>query len=530
MQLCHGPAPLDTSAGNISGIDTASVDAFNGLISLDGDVISAAPLRGDEVYVTEELVSAIDLQVGGTFTIFFENESYELRGIGVVRDNALTAVTAFQTASGETAGGVVANLEAVRELTGEPRDLDLIVLSTNGGVRNDLEVIDDLEERVDSYLTTSAVPGSVAFTKADLVGFGELIGSIFVTFFLVFGLFSIAAGVMLIFLTFIMLAAERRSEMGMARAVGMRRLHLTESFIAEGMAYNIGSALVGALLSLGVAYLLIAFMSTIFDDFGLNIVFNFNWEGFVIAYTLGVTLTFITVAFSSWRAANLNIVRAIRDIPEPQLLGDGDRSIGALFKSTLGVIWLRAGRDLDRHRDPAVRDPDFECRWRAAQRACGAGRRAHPARDDRRLRWRAVRPVEVARTRAALGEQASQRRRLGRRHGGPGVRSRVLGRAEQQPGLRLHRRHHAGGPRARHALRPLRRLVARRLQHRQRRAGLVLAAAAAVLALQRRGRRLERPDQRRDVADRDSATTASTATSRCSSCQASPSPPPPRCS
>ena len=322
------------------GVDTASVDAFNGLISPDGDVISAAPLRSDEVYVTEELVSAIDLQVGGTFTIFFENEPHELRAIGVVRDNAMTAVTAFQTASGETAGGVVANLEAVRELTGERRDLDLIVLSTNGGVRNDLEVIDALEERVDSYLTTSAVPGSVAFTKADLVGFGELIGSIFVTFFLVFGLFSIAAGVMLIFLTFIMLAAERRSEMGMARAVGMRRLHLTESFIAEGMAYNIGSALVGALLGLGVAYLLILFMSTIFDDFGLNIVFNFNWVGFVIAYTLGVTLTFITVAFSSWRAANLNIVRAIRDIPEPQLLRTADRSPLALLWSTLGVFWL----------------------------------------------------------------------------------------------------------------------------------------------------------------------------------------------
>ena len=43
----------------------------------------------------------------------------------------------------------------------------------------------------------------------------------FVTIFLIFGLFSIAAGVLLIFLIFVMLAAERRSEMGMARAVGI---------------------------------------------------------------------------------------------------------------------------------------------------------------------------------------------------------------------------------------------------------------------------------------------------------------------
>ena len=38
----------------------------------------------------------------------------------------------------------------------------------------------------------------------------------FTLFFLVLGLFSMAAGVMLIFMIFVMLAAERRSEMGMA--------------------------------------------------------------------------------------------------------------------------------------------------------------------------------------------------------------------------------------------------------------------------------------------------------------------------
>ena len=68
---------------------------------------------------------------------------------------------------------------------------------------------------------------------------------------MVFGLFSIAAGILLIFLIFVMLAAERRAEMGMARAIGMNRVHLTQMFLAEGMAYNLGSAAIGALLGLG---------------------------------------------------------------------------------------------------------------------------------------------------------------------------------------------------------------------------------------------------------------------------------------
>ena len=127
----------------------------------------------------------------------------------------------------------------------------------------------------------------------------------------------------------------------MARAVGMQRLHLTESFLAEGMAYNVGSAAVGALLGLAVAFLLVLALARIFSEaLGFGITFHFNWQGFLIAYSLGVVLTFATVAFSSFRIANLNIVRAIRDLPEPQPLRGADRSIGALIKSAVGALWL----------------------------------------------------------------------------------------------------------------------------------------------------------------------------------------------
>ena len=66
--------------------------------------------------------------------------------------------------------------------------------------------------------------------------------------------FSIAAGVLLIFLIFVMLAAERRSELGIARAVGTRRGHLVQMFLFEGAAYDLAAALVGAVLGAGVAY------------------------------------------------------------------------------------------------------------------------------------------------------------------------------------------------------------------------------------------------------------------------------------
>ncbi len=72
--------------------------------------------------------------------------------------------------------------------------------------------------------------------------------------FTTFGSFSIAAGILLIFLIFVMLAAERRGELGIARAVGTRRGHLVQIFLFEGAAYDLVAAAVGASSGSRVAY------------------------------------------------------------------------------------------------------------------------------------------------------------------------------------------------------------------------------------------------------------------------------------
>jgi ABC-type antimicrobial peptide transport system permease subunit len=326
----------------LAGVDPNSIDVFNGLISPDGEALSAAGLTGDQVYVTERLVEEIGVDTGDSFTIYYRNQPIQMTVAGVVRDNAMTSSNDQAEGFSSTSGGIVTSLERWREITGEANRIDLIAVSAVGGVRDSLSRVDGIEERIDSYIESSGAPLEVILTKQELVDLAELIGSIFVTFFVVFGLFSIAAGVMLIFLMFIMLAAERRSEMGMARAVGMKRMHLTESFIAEGMAYNLGSALVGALLGLAVAGLLVWVMAQIFEDFGLDISFHFNLQGFVIAYFLGLVITFATVAFSSWRAANLNIVEAIRDLPDTVVYKSRRDSLRSLLPATVAVIWTLA--------------------------------------------------------------------------------------------------------------------------------------------------------------------------------------------
>ena len=329
---------------SVVGVDPAAIDSFRDLRSVGGSELSAATLSGRRAYISEDLAEEIDAGAGDTVNLFFEGTPTAFEVIEVVRDTSITGAGADPTV-----GGMVVNLEMLRELTGREGKLTFIVLSITGGVRDTVDQSSALEDRIDDYLFDlrnrfgdehPLGQAEILVTKAEIVELAEQIGSIFVSFFLVFGLFAIAAGVLLIFLIFVMLAAERRSEMGMARAVGMQRLHLTETFLAEGVAYDVGSAAVGAVLGLGVAFLLIQVLSAIGDEFGLSIAFHFNWQGFLIAYCLGVVLTFMTVAFSSFRVANLNIVRAIRDLPEPQPLRGESRSVGGLLQAAVGVLWF----------------------------------------------------------------------------------------------------------------------------------------------------------------------------------------------
>ncbi len=116
---------------------------------------------------------------------------------------------------------------------------------------------------------------------------------------------------------FVMLAAERKSEMGMARAVGTRRFDLVQTFLSEGMGYNVLAAAVGTGLGVIVAVVIANVMASLLSSTSLDISPHVTLRSLVVSYSLGVVLTFLTVTFSSWRISMINIVRAIRDIPEP---------------------------------------------------------------------------------------------------------------------------------------------------------------------------------------------------------------------
>ncbi len=236
-----------------------------------------------------------------------------------------SAAEALRAASVDYEGNIQADLLAVAEGL-EARSMDEGVLSLMADEELATEVSNILEQA--GWKTEAARTRLerqydelsefyVDDTKRDGLDDAELAANAFTTIFVVTGLFGIASGLLLIFLIFVMLAAERKSEMGMTRAIGAQRRHLVQMFVYEGTAYDLAAAAVGVALGVATGMIIALTLGRAFAETDLVIRPSVSLKGLIVSYTLGMLVTFLTVLFSAYRVSRLNVVAAIRDLPEP---------------------------------------------------------------------------------------------------------------------------------------------------------------------------------------------------------------------
>lgn len=322
---------LNEAAANIVGFRASDAEKLGGLKDLDGKEVK---LSGTQVAVNEDLADEIDAQVGDTIHAFYNGEPVDLQIVAIVPAGVLGG--SFQPSQ----NGAAVDFSTLSTLTGQGNNADGVFVSNVGGVKDGMRLSDAAVDKIEPLLKDT--PYQVEAFKQENIRFAELLGNAFTSIFVLFGLFSIAAGVLLIFLIFVMLAAERKPEMGMARAVGAKRRQLVESFLAEGMGYDLGSAIVGLVAGMGVTFAMIGVIkSTAGDQLGLPLVVSFTWTSLVSAFCIGVIATFIVIFIASWRASRLNITSAIRDLPETHAINPEASTLRGYVRAGLnGVLAL----------------------------------------------------------------------------------------------------------------------------------------------------------------------------------------------
>ncbi|HVX30071.1 MAG TPA: ABC transporter permease, partial [Nitrolancea sp.] len=231
----------------ITGLDASKLDDFGGLTSTDGSRIDFAGLPADSVVISSDLADNLDASPGDTLTLYYRNQPHTLTVSAIAPGSILTGYDLQPGTGGFGATGsispnllgVAMPLDRLQDLTGMQGKARFIAVSNAGGVEDGAAQSDAAAASLRAALRQ--IDGGeqlgVNTLKHDSLSTAESISSLFTTFYLLMGLFSIASGILLILLIFTMLASERRSEMGMARAVGMTRGQLIQGFITEGTGY-----------------------------------------------------------------------------------------------------------------------------------------------------------------------------------------------------------------------------------------------------------------------------------------------------
>lgn len=335
------------------GVDPGLADQLQAVRDEDGDLLPLRSLGTDEIVINELAARELDAEPGDQVRLYVLGNPRQYTVAAIGRDAVLTG-----NLEAGGAGGLLP-MDAYQRLLGPrlspPDEWDSILVSAAGGVVEPLEFSEALDDDINAtlaqlersnpglYLSNGLSRFSSDPIKADSLEGAELIASLFTTLFLFMGSFSVAAGVLLIFLIFAMLAEERKPEMGIARAVGMQRNDLIQMFISEGMVYNMGAAVVGVVLGLLFAIGMIAALNSGFENFGFQFTWTVTIKSLVISACIGIVITFVTVVFSSFRASRLNIVAAIRDIPESRYEETFPLTPWRVLRNVLGLFTTAIG-------------------------------------------------------------------------------------------------------------------------------------------------------------------------------------------
>ena len=337
------------------GADAWTSATLGGFTSANGSAVNG-PLAG-QVLLNPTAASELSASVGDHLSISGAAAS--------PTTYTVSAIVRADTRGGFQDGGfgdVFVNLAGAQTLMGIPGRVNYIGVTNVGGLTGGPSHTHTVWPQLNASLASAGGQryGLTVHSvlQSDLLS-AEANSASLTQLFLVLGLFSIGAGCVLIVGIFAMLAEERRGEMGVARAVGMRRGQLIRAYYFEGLAYSAGSALLGTLLGVVVGWGMIQAFANVFGggpgSTAQAIVdsFSFTTRSLVLAYTAGFLLTLVTVTVTSAYVSRMNIVRAIRSQPElverarSQRLLLASGVLLALLGALLYHVGAPSGTDMD---------------------------------------------------------------------------------------------------------------------------------------------------------------------------------------
>jgi putative ABC transport system permease protein len=295
-------------------LDFSKAATFGGT---DSGLTGPPPPPGEAV-INTDLADSLGAAAGDTLTFYLYGRLQPVKVARVVPTRGLAGVGTGAVARNAffTPGTLVA---VARDAGVEPQTFTFV--SNAGSVESGNRYTDQVAAKIRILLGPLTRQGtSIDTAKQSVLDQATAAGNALGALFLFIGSFAIIAGVMLLVVIFAMLAEERKSELGMLRAIGMKRSRLVRTFILEGTVYALVASLIGIVVGMGVGRAVVIVAARIFNrlpagEGGLTLAFHVTPITIINGFAMGFLIAFATVVVTSLRISRINIIAAIRDLP-----------------------------------------------------------------------------------------------------------------------------------------------------------------------------------------------------------------------
>ncbi len=296
----------------IAEIDFDEARVFGGDPETSGFATAGATPTEDEAVVISSLASRLALERG---------DQIEVHAYGTSQTFTVRQVVERYSAAGYNAvylpAGTIAAFAADAAATGQPPRAEVLVSNSGGwtsGAGLSEQVVAELEEAVAGLTGVQVEP-----VKSNLLDQAAADGNEFTTLFNGIGAFAVIAGILLIVNLFVMLAEERKTSLGVMRAIGFSRAQVTKSFAIEGAVYAATASVVGVASGIGIGWVLVQVLESIFFQESSSVTFTYapQLESMLLAAALGLGITMLTIWATATRISQFNVIAAVRDLPQP---------------------------------------------------------------------------------------------------------------------------------------------------------------------------------------------------------------------
>ena len=306
---------------SVVGLDFSSLKDFG----RSEPSLSSQPAPGSgQAYVSQSLAKELELDPGDDIAVYHRNQPSLYRVARVLEDDGIAG---RRIDLEDSTGTVLLSLGDARRLMDlDENEVNSVLISNAGGVIEGKGGTESVAEATRDLLEDAwpDLEWALRYNKQNALSEDDDGGPGIGALFLMFSSFAILAGVMLIINIYAMLAEERRTEVGIMRAIAFKRQQLVMTFAYEGFVYSAIASVVGAVIGAALGALIVSGLSELFAEDTATLErlpLTIKPSTLLVAGAAGLLISFVTAFITSIRISRLNIVMAIRGLSEPE--GDG---------------------------------------------------------------------------------------------------------------------------------------------------------------------------------------------------------------